>query len=479
MKKHILFCLLSLLFIGKINAQNDDPKPRVVVLTDAEVDDECSMVRFLLYANDFDIEGIITTSSQYHAHGHNWAGDDWLEKYLKAYSEVYPNLIKNDNNYPTPEYLRAHSFLGNVDAEGEMEKSTPGSQHIVKLLLDESDNRPIWFQAWGGMNTLSRALKTIEEKHNDKMDYVAKKLRFFFIWEQDSTYQSYICPHWGKYNILTIISDQFLSMAYFWDKILPKAEQKFYTGSWMKRNILQNHGPLCTLYKAKENGDFQSEGDSPSFIYAIVNGLRDGDLDHPDWGSWGGRYVKVRENTWLDPVPEPGYKYPKGRWYTGNAWGRQRIKKGHGDFKSGEAANDKELLEYLKPIWRWTAAMQNDFASRAEWCVKSYDEANHPPIVKLANALELTVKPGASIQLSAKGTTDPDGDKLSYFWWQYQEAGTYTGNITIDNSTAQKVSFTVPADAENGKTIHIICEVKDNGSPELARYKRVIVTVNQ
>ena len=70
MKKHIVLCLLPLLFIGKVNAQNEDFKPRVVVLTDAEIDDECSIVRFLLYANDFNIEGIITTSSQYHAHGH-------------------------------------------------------------------------------------------------------------------------------------------------------------------------------------------------------------------------------------------------------------------------------------------------------------------------------------------------------------------------------------------------------------------------
>ena len=366
MKKYLLmFVCFVVVNISLSNLYASD-KPRVVVLTDAEVDDECSMVRFLLYANELDIEGIITTSSQYHAHGHNWAGDDWLEKYLDAYSDIYPNLIKNDCNYPTPDYLRAHSFLGNVDAEGEMEKSTLGSQHIVKLLLDESDNRPIWFQAWGGMNTLARALKTIEEKHNDKMDYVAKKLRFFFIWEQDPTYQSYIRPHWGKYNILTIISDQFLAMAYFWDKILPEAEQTYYSGSWMKENILQNHGPLCALYKAKENGDFQSEGDSPAFIYAINNGLRNGNLDHPDWGSWGGRYVKVRENTWLDPVHEPGYEYPEGRWYTGNAWGRQRIKKGHGDFKSGEeTANDKELLEYLKPVWRWTDAYFKTILLRA------------------------------------------------------------------------------------------------------------------
>jgi hypothetical protein len=184
-------------------------RPRVIVTSDGEIDDECSMVRFLLYANQWDIEGIVTSSSQYHWQGHSWAGDDWIEPYLDAYAQVYPNLVKHDPAYPTPTFLRERTALGNVKAEGEMEEVTAGSQLIVKVLLDGSDDRPIWLQAWGGMNTISRALKTIEQEHPERMDEVAKKLRFFFIWEQDSTYQSYIRPHWGKYKITTIISDQF------------------------------------------------------------------------------------------------------------------------------------------------------------------------------------------------------------------------------------------------------------------------------
>ena len=119
-------------------------KTRVIVTSDGEIDDECSMVRFLLYANEWDIEGIVTSSSQYHWHGHNWAGDDWIEPSLDAYTKVYPNLIKHDSEFPTPDYLRARTFLGNVKTEGEMDEITPGSQHIVKVLLDKSKNRPVW-----------------------------------------------------------------------------------------------------------------------------------------------------------------------------------------------------------------------------------------------------------------------------------------------------------------------------------------------
>jgi hypothetical protein len=458
----------------KISAE--DSKPRVIVTSDGEIDDECSMVRFLLYTNEWDVEGIITSSSQYHAHGHNWAGDDWIDPYLEAYTEIYPNLIKHSKDYPAPEYLKAITLLGNVETEGEMDSITLGSQQIVKVLLDESDDQPIWIQAWGGTNTIARALKTIEEEHPQRMAEVAKKLRFFFIWEQDSTYQAYIRPHWGKFNIPTIISDQFEAIAYRWKNIQPEEMQKYFSGTWMNENILLNHGPLCSQYKAHKdgddgfvNGDFRSEGDSPAFLHSIVTGLRN--MESPDWGGWGGRYVNIRENTWLDPVPVAGYEYPEGRWYTGSAWGREATRQG------ATSSTDNQYREYFKQMWRWSEALQNDFAARADWCVKSYEEANHPPVVKLSNNLDITAKPGGQIRLSAKGTSDPDDDKLSYTWWQYEEADTYPGSVSIENSTGQEASFTVPADALNGQSIHIVCEVKDNGTPQLTRYQRVIVEI--
>ena len=451
-----------------------DGRPRVIVTSDGEIDDECSMVRFLLYTNEWDVEAIITSSSQYHAHGHNWAGDDWAEPYLEAYAQVYPNLVKHDPHYPPPEYLRTRTLLGNVKSEGEMEEVTAGSQAIVKVLLDTSDDRPVWIQAWGGVNTIAQALKTIEEEHPERMVEVAQKCRFFFIWEQDSTYQDYIRPSWGKYNIPTIISDQFIAIFYHWKKYVPTEKQAYLVGSWMKSHILESHGPLCSLYKAHrktekgfEEGDFRSEGDSPAFMHNIDTGLRS--MESPDWGGWGGRYVKIRDNTWLDPVLEPGYRYPQGRWYTGSAWGRTRLKKG--------IPNDTELIAYLKPMWRWIDAMQNDFAARADWCVKPYNQTNHPPIVNLTHSLDMKVQPGQRVSLNAKGTADPDGNALTYRWWQYQEADTYEGTIHIANAEGRDASFLVPNDGEKGETIHVVCEVTDDGSPPLTRYRRIVVEI--
>ncbi|MDW7691900.1 DUF1593 domain-containing protein [Flammeovirgaceae bacterium SG7u.111] len=480
---------LIIIFAAAISCTNNkaktgiEIKPRVIVTSDGEIDDECSMVRFLLYANEWDVEGIVTSSSQYHWQGHKWAGDNWLEPYLEAYAEVYPNLTLHDKNYPTPEHIQSIAFLGNVAAEGEMDSITPGSEHIAKVLLDESDNRPIWIQAWGGTNTIARALKSIEEKHPEKMGYVANKLRFFFIWEQDSTYQSYIRPHWGKYNILTIVCDQFWAVAYQWDKIIPNDKIDYFKVEWMESNILEDHGQLCSLYKAykggddnegwragspKQKGSFRSEGDSPAFIYTIPTGL--GALESPDHGSWGGRYVKVRENTWLDPVHEPGYTYPEGRWFTGTAWGR-------GYMRNTYPENQGLMEEYFRPITRWADVLQNDFAARADWCVKPFDEANHQPVVILDHEANLKATTGATIQLSAKGTYDPDDDELNFNWWYYTEASDFEGSIEIVNANSQNASIIISEKGEQGQSIHIICEVTDNGSPQLTRYQRVIITI--
>lgn len=466
MKSKFVTLLLLTAALGTATTAAAPERSRVLVTTDGEIDDECSLVRFLLYANEWDIEGLITTSSQYHWQGHKWAGDDWVQPYLDAYAKVHPNLIKHDPRYPTPESLRARTLLCNVKAEGEMEEVTPGSKRIVEVLLDDSDPRPIWIQAWGGPNTIARALKTIEEEHPEKMAAVARRIRFYFIWEQDNTYQSYIRPHWGRFGIPTIISDQFLAFAYENQrKFVPQEMQRYFSAAWMNQNILRDHGPLLALYKAHEDGRFRSEGDSPAFFHVIPNGLRS--LESPDWGGWGGRFVRVRDNTWLDPVAEPGYRYPEGRWFTGSAWGRTRLKK--------EIPHDAALIAYLKPQWRWIQALQNDFAARADWCVKEYQDANHAPVAALAHARDLAAAPGTTLKLSAAGSTDPDGNTLSYRWWQYHEADSAEGRVTISNARAQQASFVVPN--EPGKQVHIILEVTDNGEPPLVGYQRVICNI--
>lgn len=466
-------CLFSTAMPSVANAAE---RPRILVTTDGEIDDECSMVRFLLYANEFDIEGIVTSSSQYHWQGFEWAGDGWIEPYLNAYTDVYPNLVQHDDRFPTPEFLRSITKLGNVKAEGEMEEVTEGSQLIVKVLLDDTDSRPIWLQAWGGTNTIARALKTIEEEHPDRMAEVAAKIRLYCIFEQDATYQDYILPHWGKYQMTTIISDQFEAIAYRWKKIQPPAQHKYFAAPWMKKNILNDHGPLCSLYKSHQageegfsEGDFRSEGDSPAFLHNVVTGLRS--QESPDWGGWGGRFVWIRDNTWMDPAPYEGYQHPEGRYFRETCWGRLSLNAGM------TSHNEPRMLEFFRPTWRWSVAQQNDWAARADWCVQPFDQANHAPEVRIDHGADLKFEAGAKVRLSAKGTSDPDGDELQYRWWQHTEADTYDGTVEISKANQQQAEFVAPSDAK-GKTVHVICEVTDSGTPQMTRYQRVVVELH-
>jgi hypothetical protein len=205
---------------------------------------------------------------------------------------------------------------------------------------------------------------------------------------------------------------------------------------WLAQNIKTGHGPLCAAYPQ----DYTSEGDSPSFMPLINNGLEQ-DTDYT-LGGWGGR---------------PVYNF-------GN-----HMQDGNDD------NNGKPDSHYT--FQRWLTAAQNDFAARADWCVKTYKEANHPPVVKLRALPDRNVKRGSKIKLNAKGTKDPDGDKLAYRWWQYTEAGSFPGTVNIRNADSRNASFTIPVDAIKGETIHIICEVKDNGTPQLTRYRRIMLTI--
>lgn len=114
---------------------------------------------------------------------------------------------------------------------------------------------------------------------------------------------------------------------------------------------------------------------------------------------------------------------------------------------------------------------------RTDWCVKPFAEANHPPVVVVANPLDIKAQLGASIVLSANGTSDPDGDELTYRWWHFREAGSFSGTFEIQDADQSDASIMVPIEDSKGKTIHIICEVTDSGTPALTRYQRVVINV--
>ena len=149
-----------------------DGRPRVIATSDGEVDDKSSMVRFLLYSSDYDVIGIVENNSIFQKRGHS--KEQWIQKEIGLYAQVYPNLKQHHPDYPSPDTLKSVIRLGNENpndlhrAPADMEtQDTPGSDLIIATLLDD-DPRPVHVPCWGGANTVAFALWKLKTTQPDK-----------------------------------------------------------------------------------------------------------------------------------------------------------------------------------------------------------------------------------------------------------------------------------------------------------------------
>ena len=421
-------------------------KPRVIATTDGEVDDRSSMIRFFLYTCDFDVVGIVQVNSMFQKNGHSQ--ELWLEKELAAYGQVLPNLRLHNPDYPDASQLRRVSCVGNENikdlwaAPPNMEtKDTPGSQLIIDTLLD-NDPRPVHVLAWGGVNTTAYALWKLKTQYpKEKFDYAVSRIRIYCIWYQDGG------GSWIQNNLPQACINEAYQWHDVWDyqsinenpmkkpSANPLEIQAYMGMNWLATNVQTGHGPLGALYPQK----YVSEGDTASFLNLIHNGLA-ADQDFT-LGGWGGRAVH-------DNPAFPNHVTDRNLSDDGDAH---------------------------KLFWRWIPAAQDDFAARMDWCVKAFKEANHAPVAQVLGGLKRDVKPGETVKLKATAS-DPDGNQLSYKWWEYADADSVAANVAIAHSDSlDQASFVVPN--EPGKQVHIILEATDNGAPPLVGYQRIIFTI--
>ena len=450
-------------------AESEGPgKPRVIILTDigGDPDDQQSMVRFLVYANEFDVEGLIATTS-------GWKRDrvspEAIRERLDAYAQVRPNLLRHAPGYPTTESLmrvtKAGRAASGMAAVGEG-KDSEGSNHIITV-VDKPDPRPVWICIWGGSNDLAQALFDVKmTRSEEEVRAFMARLRIYDLAGQDDT-GAWICHTFP--DIFWIRSqNQWRGISHRIDakrwKETRGGNESLMAPDWLARNI-QNHGPLGELYP---NTKYLTEGDTPTLLHLLPTGLADPELIH--FGNWGGRFgLQRKRNCRGVSVVKTEGAYDDYSMYTGakDTW------------TYGENTYAENLFA---PIFRWREAFQHDFAARMDWSVTgSYGEANHNPIAvcqadKSTNVVVRSVTSGKEVKLSAAGSSDPDGDELFYHWWQYREPGTYEGAIQIDNRRQCEASLTAPK-VSVPRTIHIVLTVRDDGSPNLYSYRRIVLAV--
>jgi len=444
-------------------------KPRLLVLTDIsnEPDDEESLVRLLVYANEFDIEGLVATTSTYLRENPR---EDLIRRDIAAYGEVRSNLTKHAEGYPSAESLLAVTKTGQNGfgmAAVKREGFTPGSRRIIEA-GDRADGRPLWISVWGGANTLAQALTDVRESRSpEEADKFISRLRVYSISDQDDA-GAWIRREFPKLFYIVSPSNPANHLEYYrstWigisgDRLWNIGQRHHFEmvdNPWLEEHVMKNHGPLGALYPPLK---YIMEGDTPGFLGLIDNGLHW--ETSPSFGGWGGRYALYQPAGETRPI------------WTDNALNRDTV----------TAENGRTETSNHATIWRWRGHFQNDFAARMDWCVADrYEKANHNPRPVLngdrtTQVIRLRAKPGETVKLSADGSDAGDaGQAVDFSWWIYQEAGSVSG-AALSSNTGGSTEVTLPKASKRG-TIHVILQAEDDGTPKLFAYRRVVIEVER
>ena len=250
-----------------------DQRPRVIVSTDiggTDPDDFQSMVHFLVSADLFDVEGLI--SSPYGP-----GRREHIFQMIDRYASDYPNLKTHSPRYPSPDTLRRVVKQGATDSASSagFRAATEGSNWIATCAR-RNDPRPLWILVWGGIDDLAQAL-------HDAPD-ILPKLRVYFVggpnkmWSVDA--YDYIETH---HPALWMIEANTTYRGWF-----TGGDQ---AGEWNNSTFVATHvrgrGALGDFFATLLNGTLKM-GDSPSVAY-----LAHGTPDDPSRPGWGGRFARV------------------------------------------------------------------------------------------------------------------------------------------------------------------------------------------
>ncbi|MFA6286193.1 MAG: DUF1593 domain-containing protein [Opitutaceae bacterium] len=318
-----------------------DSRPRLLILTDigGDPDDQQSLVRLLVYANEFQIEGLVATSAGVPGQLKTPATrPDLIRTTVAAYGEVLPHLERHAPGWPSANALLGTVKTGNPlrgrDYIGE-NHDTEASRWIVSRADVGDPDHPLNIAVWGGQTDLAQALWRVKQDRGEAgLRNFTRLLRVYDVDDQDGLAGGIASAYHGiNYILSSAASGEDKRRAAYRGMYLGGDES--LTGrDWIDKNI-RSRGPLGALYPVKtwtapNPHNCLKEGDTPSWFFFLPLGGND-PLD-PSKPGWGGEYRRDADGIYRDAVTQPG-------------------------------GDPRETVN------RWRPAFQADFARRMTWCL--------------------------------------------------------------------------------------------------------------
>lgn len=331
--------LITVITALSANAMGGE-KPRLLVTTDigGDPDDQQSMIRLMVYANEFEIEGLVASAAGTLGElKESVTKPHLIREIVDAYAKVRPQLLNHATGWPEAPLLLARVKSGNHHrgrayiGDGH---DTEGSAWIVRCVDAGSPERPLNISVWGGQTDLAQALWRVKHDRGEAgyREFV-RRLRVFDTNDQDKIAAWIRETFPGMFYILAKAPDGADRRRGTYRGVYLTGDESLTSREWLERNVCST-GPLGALYPMKTWTEpnphgAMKEGDTPSWFFFLPAGGND--PTDPSQPGWAGQYRREADG-WFRDLP---------------------------------ATDD---FDPRTTVSRWRPAFQADFARRMAWC---------------------------------------------------------------------------------------------------------------
>ena len=332
------------LSLGYFLAWNDvafpSERPRLAVLTDigGDPDDQQSLIRLMLYANELEIELLVASSA-------GTLGElkkavarvDLITEIVDAYGQVLPHLRQHAEGWPEAAQLRSRIVSGNPQRGREFigeSHDTAASQALIEQIDGSAPEWPLNISIWGGQTDFAQALWRVKhDRGSAELAKFVKRFRVYDINDQDLLADWMRSEFPGMFYILATKPAGRDKRDGVYRGMYLTGDLSTTSRSWVENNI-RSTGPLGVLYPTRTWTDPNphgclKEGDTPAWFFFLPRGGND--PADPTKPGWGGQFTREADG-WYRDLPF------------------------------------RENFDPRTTVSRWRPDFQRDFAERMSWC---------------------------------------------------------------------------------------------------------------